>query len=284
MVLPHNLYGLTKRWGEEVAQLYAPMDLVIWRPSMPYGPGAPPGRGRRALDNMLWQAHHRMPITVHKGAERSWCWLGDVVRGMRLTIEASQKNRASSNILDHQPIAYNIGRDDDPLDAGCRQWRARSLEPLEDLIRLVEPPQRQTVVKRLSPIACARSGGSRGRAGRRHAAGLRVGQAVQREGRAWSREYRAKDLDRLSQPSRAARIIYTAASTPTSIARTPIELIVIKNEPTCGIAWQKGAEQATGDFLHFTADDLEPALGWDLRSPPCEPLGRHHPDAHDLRP
>jgi GDP-L-fucose synthase len=151
MVLPHNLYGLTKRWGEEVAQLYAPMDLVIWRPSMPYGPGAPPGRGRRALDNMLWQAHHRMPITVHKGAERSWCWLGDVVRGMRLTIEASQKNRASSAILDHQPIAYNIGRDDDPVSMlDVAKFSCEIAGASEDLIRLVDPPQRQTVVKRLS--------------------------------------------------------------------------------------------------------------------------------------
>lgn len=45
-----------------------------------------------------------------------------------------------------------------------------------------------------------------------------------------------------------------------------IELIVIENEPTCGIAWQKGAEQASGHFLHFTADDLEPAFAWDLHA------------------
>ena len=55
--LPHNLYGLSKRWGEEAARLYAPDRLVIARLSMPYGPGVPPGRGRRAMDTMLWQAH-----------------------------------------------------------------------------------------------------------------------------------------------------------------------------------------------------------------------------------
>ncbi len=43
----------------------------------------------------------------------------------------------------------------------------------------------------------------------------------------------------------------------------PIELIIYKDLPTCGRGWIKGAEDATGDYVHFTADDLEPALGWD---------------------
>ena len=44
---------------------------------------------------------------------------------------------------------------------------------------------------------------------------------------------------------------------------TAYEFIVIRNEPTCGIAWQKGSEQAKGDYIHFTADDLEPWTNWD---------------------
>lgn len=137
--LPHNLYGLSKRWGEEASQLYNPDGLITWRPSMPYGPGAPPGRGRRALDNMLWQAHHRMPIIVHRGAERSWCWLGDTVEAMRLTIEAGKSQ------------AYNMGRDDDPRSmleiAGLACDLAGA--PL-DLISVIDPPGKQTVVKKLS--------------------------------------------------------------------------------------------------------------------------------------
>lgn len=42
-----------------------------------------------------------------------------------------------------------------------------------------------------------------------------------------------------------------------------LELIVLKDEPTCGMAWEKGAELATGEYLHFTADDLTPRPGWD---------------------
>lgn len=136
--LPHNLYGLSKRWGEEACRLYAPDGLVVVRLSMPYGPGAPPGRGRRAMDTMLWQAHHRMPITVHRGAERSWCWVGDTVRGIRLALESGSGS-------------YNIGRDDDPRPMrdiariACQLAGAR-----ESLIREVDPPRAQTVVKRLS--------------------------------------------------------------------------------------------------------------------------------------
>jgi len=141
--LPHNLYGLSKRWGEEACRLYNPRGLIIWRPSMPYGPGAPPGRGRRALDNMLWQAYHRMTIPVHIGAERSWCWIGDTVDAMLRTIEYSHKH--------DNPIAYNIGRDDDPRSMLEIAQRACEMAdaPLS-LIKEIEAPGKQTVIKRLS--------------------------------------------------------------------------------------------------------------------------------------
>jgi nucleoside-diphosphate-sugar epimerase len=137
--LPHNAYGLTKRQGEEFCRLYAPDRLKIVRLSMPYGPLAPPGRGRRAMDNFLWQAHHRMPITVHRGAERSWCYVSDVVRGIRLVMERGE----------HE--VYNVGRDDKPLSMLNLAVRACALAGAPfSLIREVDPPARQTVVKRLS--------------------------------------------------------------------------------------------------------------------------------------
>ena len=40
------------------------------------------------------------------------------------------------------------------------------------------------------------------------------------------------------------------------------EFIVIKDEPSCGHAWIKGAEQAQGKYLHFTADDITPMRYW----------------------
>lgn len=135
----HNLYGLSKRWGEEVAELYAPEGLTILRLSMPFGAGLPWGRGRAAIINMLWQALTRQPIPVHRGAERSWCWVGDTVRGIRYTIERSEGG------------AFNVGRDDNPVSMLAVAQRACFLTdaPL-DLIELVDAPSNQTVVKRLA--------------------------------------------------------------------------------------------------------------------------------------
>jgi len=137
--LPHNLYGVTKYWGEQAAQLFAPENLVIARLSMPYGPGVPPGKGRRAMDTMLWQAYHGLPITVHANSERSWCWIGDTVKALRMIIEHPESG------------VYNIGRDDDPRPMLEIAQRACDLAGAShDLIQVVPAPPMQTVVKRLS--------------------------------------------------------------------------------------------------------------------------------------
>lgn len=134
-----GIYAISKRWSEDAAAEYATEGLVIIRPSMPYGIGAPVGKGRRAMDNMLWQAHHRKPITVHRGAVRSWCWVEDLVEGYRLVLESGAVG------------AFNIGRDDDErtmryiAEEACRLAGAPA-----SLIQEVEPPQKKTMIKRLS--------------------------------------------------------------------------------------------------------------------------------------
>jgi hypothetical protein len=40
------------------------------------------------------------------------------------------------------------------------------------------------------------------------------------------------------------------------------ELIVVKDRKACGIAWNEGIGQATGYYIHLTADDIEPEPGW----------------------
>lgn len=139
-LLPHNLYGLSKRWGEEACLLYAPDRLTIWRISMPYGPGLPAGRGRAAIVNMLYQALHRQPITVHNGAERSWCWVGDTVRALRMTIERSEGG------------VWNVGRDDNAHSMLFVAAIACDLvdADVDELVDHLDAPLRQTVVKRLS--------------------------------------------------------------------------------------------------------------------------------------
>lgn len=147
-VLPHNVYGLSKRWGEEVAELYAPDELTILRFSMPYGPGLPAGRGRAAIINMLWQARTHQTITVHRGSERSWCWIGDTVRAARIAIEETDGG------------AFNIGRDDNPVPMSMVAQMACVIANTDgqDLIEYVDAPEAQTVVKRLSTDAIRRLG------------------------------------------------------------------------------------------------------------------------------
>lgn len=41
-----------------------------------------------------------------------------------------------------------------------------------------------------------------------------------------------------------------------------LELLIERNHYACGAAWQAGADKATGDYLHFTDDDIEPHHGW----------------------
>lgn len=45
--------------------------------------------------------------------------------------------------------------------------------------------------------------------------------------------------------------------------RTRIELIIEADHAAVGLAWQAGAEKATGDYIHLSNDDCEPHDGWD---------------------
>lgn len=40
------------------------------------------------------------------------------------------------------------------------------------------------------------------------------------------------------------------------------ETIIIRDRPTCGVAWNEGIAKAKGEFIHLSADDLEPHPGW----------------------
>lgn len=145
--LPHNIYGLSKFWGEQACRLYAPRDLTILRFSMPYGPGLPAGRGRAAIINMLWQALRRERIPVHRGAERSWCWVGDTMRATRLAIEKWDEG------------VYNIGRDDAAVSMlEVAQMACDLVNSPRSLIKQFDAPANQTVVKRLATERVRRLG------------------------------------------------------------------------------------------------------------------------------
>lgn len=123
-----SVYAVTKRWSEEIVRYYVP-DAALLRISWPYGPGVDAGRGRGAIVNMLDQALRGERIAVYRDQVRSWCWAGDVARGIVLVLESGLGG------------AWEIGRDDDPrtllevAQIACRLAGAHT-----DLIDEVEPP------------------------------------------------------------------------------------------------------------------------------------------------
>ncbi|MCW2920848.1 MAG: NAD-dependent epimerase/dehydratase [Thermoleophilia bacterium] len=150
LTLPHNIYGLSKYWGEQAAQLYCPDGLQILRLSMPYGPGVVPGRGRAALLNILWQANTGQTIPVHRGAERSWCWVGDTTRGIRIVLEDGERATTAPESAAGVGV-YNIGRDDAAVQIlDVARIACRMTDAPDTLIDLIDAPGAQTVVKRLS--------------------------------------------------------------------------------------------------------------------------------------
>ena len=126
---PESLYGLTKRWGEQMAELYAPDGLVVVRLANPYGPGLEPGQGKGALPSMLWQAACRERIPAYRGEMRTWCWIGDAARAIRLVLEADAEG------------VFNVGSDADPIAMTDAARIACDLAGApQELIDEVEPP------------------------------------------------------------------------------------------------------------------------------------------------
>lgn len=88
--MPTTIYGLSKRWGEEALSLYLPPEqLCIVRMNMLYGPEQLGGYGRCALATFIQNAVEGRPFIVHNGASRSWLYISDAVRALRLLIEGN---------------------------------------------------------------------------------------------------------------------------------------------------------------------------------------------------
>jgi len=86
--MPTTIYGLSKRWGEEALRLYVEHEnLTIVRMNMLYGPGQLGGYGRCSLATFIDSAVRGEPFTVHRNTSRSWLYIADAVRALRLLIE-----------------------------------------------------------------------------------------------------------------------------------------------------------------------------------------------------
>ncbi len=100
-----GIYGLTKWMAEELIEYchrrYG-LRAIITRLFMCYGPGEYPNPYRSAISRFIEWARKGEPIHVHKGGERSWCYIDDVIEGIW-----------KATIYDDEPFAiFNIGRDE----------------------------------------------------------------------------------------------------------------------------------------------------------------------------
>ncbi|HEY7017304.1 MAG TPA: NAD(P)-dependent oxidoreductase [Gaiellaceae bacterium] len=126
---PESLYALTKLWGEQAAELYAPEGLTVIRLANPYGPGVDAGQAKGAVPSMLRQADAGEPIPVFRGEARAFCWIGDVVRAIRLIVDSGAEG------------TFNVGCDGEAVAlADVARLACELAGAPQDLIEEVEPP------------------------------------------------------------------------------------------------------------------------------------------------
>jgi nucleoside-diphosphate-sugar epimerase len=148
---PRNMYGLSKKWGEEAAQRYCPDGLMITRLNMPYGPsywsprsgerthtsGQPGSVGYNVLHSMVWQASYNYSLVVHRGSTRCLTWAGDSVRGLVLILESGQSGK------------WNVCRNDDHRLVEDIARAVVKLTGTASEIHVEDPPPRVTLHKSL---------------------------------------------------------------------------------------------------------------------------------------
>jgi dTDP-glucose 4,6-dehydratase len=131
-----NVYALSKLFGEAIVRHYLEnygLNAVTIRPFMVYGPGEHPSKYRSALINFVHSALKGETLTVHKGAERAWCYVSDFINGLYLVMQHSFSGKYE---------AFNIGSDEYHTMEEVARMVADECGADADQIEIVEPPKR----------------------------------------------------------------------------------------------------------------------------------------------
>jgi nucleoside-diphosphate-sugar epimerase len=148
---PVNMYGMSKKWGEEAAQTYASDGLMITRLNMPYGPakypplhgvvpqtsGKPGTLGYNVLHSMVWEAEHGYDLKVHAGTRRCLTWVGDTVRGLAMIAESGKSG------------TWNVNRNDDHRSVADIAQLVLGITGSTSKVSVEDPPSRVTLRKSL---------------------------------------------------------------------------------------------------------------------------------------
>jgi nucleoside-diphosphate-sugar epimerase len=103
--VPTGIYSMTKRMAEEIVQYMSSRQLIATtiRFFMLYGPREEPTDYRSAVIRFTHWALTGEPLQVHKGTERSWCYIEDAIDAIERIVNRQQESNYE---------VYNIGKDD----------------------------------------------------------------------------------------------------------------------------------------------------------------------------
>jgi nucleoside-diphosphate-sugar epimerase len=139
-----NCYAMSKYQAEQYIRHFVEnygLEAHIIRIFMCYGPGEYPSYFRSAVSRFVYNVLHDRPITVHKGAVRSWCYVDDICAGWHLVMEHFAPKKCE---------LYNIGKDDPRSMTDVAQMVCHLAGKSVDLVRTSEPPRFVMPVKHAS--------------------------------------------------------------------------------------------------------------------------------------
>lgn len=138
-----NVYAMSKLFGEALIKHYCDnygLKAIAVRPFMVYGPGEAPSSWRSAITRFVHAARHGQPVVVHRGAKRAWCYVNDFAEAVGILAERTEAQGYE---------VYNVGSDEYLSMEEVAQAIVQAAQADEDLITVVEPPDRfMSLVKR----------------------------------------------------------------------------------------------------------------------------------------
>lgn len=140
-----NVYAMSKLFGEALVRHYVEnygLNAVTVRPFMVYGAGEHPSKYRSALVNFVHSALKGERLTIHRGAERAWCYVSDFISGLHLVIQHPFSGKYE---------AFNVGSDEYHTMEEVAKMVVDECGGNYKQINIVEPPNKfLSLVKQFS--------------------------------------------------------------------------------------------------------------------------------------
>jgi nucleoside-diphosphate-sugar epimerase len=140
---PTSIYSMTKRMAEELIQYYSyfkGLNATTMRLFMLYGVGEEPSEYRSAIVRFIDWALKGQPLIVHRGTERSWCYIDDIIEAIKIIVEREQEN--------HYEV-FNLGKDD-PISTHDLAYKILEVCNSSSTLIITDPEPTVIPIKRAS--------------------------------------------------------------------------------------------------------------------------------------